>query len=111
MPFGTSFGVVYEFDSGHAWQRRAMVPLYDDYYGFPEGRGTRFMPPVHYIDMRVAHRVDLRAGRAVELTLDMFNVPDFEQAVTNYENDTASFGKVLFRQQPRAVRGGVRLTY
>jgi hypothetical protein len=111
FPFGTTLGAVYEFDSGHAWQKRGYVYLYGDYFSFPEGRGTRFMPPVHYVDVRVAHAIDLRRGRSLEATLDVFNLPGLQTPVTYYENDNASFGKVLYRQSPRAIRAGVKFTY
>ncbi len=111
---GTTLGLVYEFDSGHAWQRRTNVWLYGDYFGFGEGRGTRFMPPVNYIDVRLAHTFELdeeEEGRKLELTLDVFNLPDFKTPVTYYENDDANFGLTLYRQAPRAVRAGIRMTY
>ena len=102
---------MYEFDSGHAWQKRGLVPLYGDYYAFPEGRGSRQMPGVHYLDLRVAHTLDLRRDRELELSLDVFNLPDFFAPVTYYENDNSSFGLTMFRQDPRAIRAGLRFTY
>ncbi len=110
-PFGTTFGAVYEFDSGHAWQKRGMVDLYGDYYAFPEGRGSRFMPPVHYFDLRVAHTLDLGHDRSAELSLDVFNVLDLEAPITYYENDNEMFGKTMYRQSPRAIRAGAKFTY
>ncbi len=110
-PFGTTFGAVYEFDSGHAWQRRGYVELYQDYFAFPEGRGSRFMPPVHYLDVRVAHTFALGGARSVEVAADVFNALDLSQAITNYENDDANLGLVLYRQDPRAVRLSVKGTY
>lgn len=111
FPVGTTLGLVYELDSGHAWQRRTYVPLYEDYYGFGEGRGTRFMPPVNYIDVRVAQKFEMKANREIELTLDIFNLPDLKTPVTYYENDDQNFGLVLYRQSPRAIRAGIRGTY
>jgi hypothetical protein len=111
LPFGTTFGVVYEFDSGHAWQKRTFVDLYGDYMGFGEGRGSRFMPPVHYVDVRVAHAVELGNERALEVSLDVFNLPDFEQAVTYYENDDENFGLTMYRQEPRGIRAGLKYRY
>lgn len=110
-PWGTTVGLVYEFDSGHAWQKRTYVDLYGDYMGFGEGRGTRMMPPVQYIDARVAHELDLGNDRSVELSLDVFNLPDFAQTISYYENDDENFGLTLYRQSPRAVRGGVKFRY
>ncbi len=110
-PFGTTFGAVYEFDSGHAWQRRGYVDLYQDYFAFPEGRGSRFMPAVHYLDARVAHTFDFGNERSVELSADVFNVLDWARAITYYENDDENFGLVLYRQDPRAVRVSLKGTY
>lgn len=111
LPNGTTLGVVYEFDSGHAWQKRAYVPLYADYYAFPEGRGSRFMPPVHYVDVRAAHEFDLHNDRSVEFSVDIFNLPDFGAPITYYENDNSSFGLTMFRQEPRSARVGAKFTY
>lgn len=109
--FGTSLGLVYEFDSGHAWQKRGYVDLYGDYFAFPEGRGSRFMPAVHYIDFRVAHKMEMEDNRTVELSLDVFNLPDFDTPITYYENDDENFGLTAYRQSPRSIRVGLRGTY
>lgn len=110
-PFGTTFGAVYEFDSGHAWQKRGYVELYQDYFAFPEGRGSRMMPAVHYLDVRVSHALEFGEGRSVELGADVFNVVDFAQAISYYENDDENFGLTLFRQDPRWVRVSLKGTY
>jgi hypothetical protein len=109
--FGTTLGLVYEFDSGHAWQKRTWVDGYGDYYGFGEGRGTRFMPAVNYIDVRVAHKVSWSDHQSVEATLDIFNLAGFDTPVTYNENDNENFGLTLYRQAPRAVRLGIKGTY
>lgn len=109
--FGTTVGLVYEFDSGHAWQKRSFTELYQDYYSLSEGRGSRFMPAVNYIDVHLAHRLDLKHGRSAEFTVDIFNLPDFKTPITYYENDNANFGLTLYRQEPRSIRAGVNVTY
>jgi hypothetical protein len=114
--FGTTVGLVYEFDSGHAWQKRGYVDLYGDYFGFPEGRGSRFMPSAHYIDVRVAHAFEFATSQKLEISVDFFNLPDLDTPITYYENynyssDNASFGKTLYRQSPRAIRAGLKYTY
>lgn len=111
--FGTTVGAVYEFDSGRAWQKRGYVDLYGDYFAFPEGRGSRFMPPVHYFDLRAAHAFKFGAdkNKELEVTLDVFNVLGLAAPITYMENDIESFGMTLYRQAPRALRGGVRFTF
>ncbi len=108
---GSTVGLVYEFDSGHAWQKRGYTALYQDYYSFPEGRGSRFMPPVNYIDLHLAQDFDLKHGRSAEINLDVFNVADFQTPITYYENDNANFGLTLYRQEPRSIKAGVKVTY
>lgn len=127
MPWGTLLGLVYEFDSGHAWQKRTYIPFYG-YDGMAQGRGTRFMPPVHYVDVRVAHKFTFRSRAKVdengvpiketegndpslELTLDVFNLPGFAQAITYFDNDAAGFGSTMARQGPRSLRGGVKVRW
>lgn len=109
--FGTTVGLVYEFDSGHAWQKRGYVTLYQDYFSLPEGRGTRFTPPVNYVDFRVAHKIGFQHDRSLEISVDVYNLFDFETPITYYENDNESFGLVLYRQAPRSVEAAVKFVY
>jgi hypothetical protein len=112
MPWGTTLGVVYEFDSGHAWEKKGFQRIYRDYYTFPEGRGSRFMPAVHYIDFRVAQTIEFTDTRDLEISLDLFNLPGLETPVTYYANDVEGlFGKTFFRQAPRSMRLGVKYTF
>lgn len=111
-PFGTTFGLVYEFDSGHAWQKRSDVGFYGPGSAFQQGRGSRTMPSVHYVDVRVAHKIGLgKEDRSLEATLDIFNLPGFAQSVTYFENDAPGFGYTLYRQTPRSVRLGLKFRY
>jgi hypothetical protein len=110
MPWGTTLGLVYEFDSGHAWQKRTFIPFYG-YDGHGQGRGTRFMPAVHYVDVRVAHTFTFRKDMSLELTFDIFNLPGFFQPITYYENDAAGFGSTLYRQTPRSLRAGLKFRW
>lgn len=109
--FGTTIGAVYEFDSGHAWQKRGYVELYQDYFAMPEGRGSRFMPAVHYFDLHLGHSFDFKKGRGIELALDVFNVLDLAAPITYYENDNENFGLTLYRQEPRSIRAMVKGRY
>lgn len=110
-PFGTTFSAVYEFDSGHAWEKKTLVPFYG-YDGFGEGRGSRFMPPVHYVDLGVAHTIPLGAeDRELEARLDVFNVPGFAQAITYYSSDAPGFGYTVARQSPRSIRVSAKFRY
>lgn len=134
LPFGTELGLVYELDSGHAWQRRGNIAAYG-YSTFPEGRGVRFMPPTHYLDMRVAHKFVLKNNVNLTTELTVFNVLDL-QGVTNYYEDWTQpfavetnedgsvtyldrngneinqlFGKPLYYQAPRALRAYVKLEF
>lgn len=110
LPFGTTLGLVYEFDSGHAWQKRTLVPFYG-YDSMLQGRGTRFMPAVHYIDIRVAHTFELGETESLEATLDIFNLPGAQTPITYFENDAPGFGLTMFRQSPRGVRAGVKFRW
>jgi hypothetical protein len=110
-PFGTTFGLVYEFDSGHSWEKTTSVPFYG-YNGFGQGRGSRVMPAVHYVDGRIAHEIGLgKEDRSLEATLDIFNIPGFAQAITYWPVDEDGFGSTVFRQAPRSVRLGVKMRY
>jgi hypothetical protein len=106
-PWGTTLGVVYEFDSGHAWQKRTLVNFYG-YDGMAQGRGTRFMPAVHYLDVHLAHTFTFPKEDSLELSLDLFNLPGLFTPVTYFENDTPGFGSTLYRQSPRSLRAGLK---
>ena len=110
-PFGTTFGAVYEFDSGHAWQKRGFVANYGDYFAFPQGRGSRTMPSVQYLDISVNHTVTLAKERTIVAGLDIFNPLDWDSPISAFENDTENFGLTMYRQAPRAVRLTVKGTY
>jgi len=112
FPFGTYIGLVYEFDSGHAWEKKAFQRAYRSYYNFPEGRGSRFMPAVHYIDLRLAQTIKFNDMQDLEISLDIFNVPGAQTPVTYYANDVEGlFGKTFYRQAPRSMRLGVKYTF
>jgi hypothetical protein len=104
-------GLIYEFDSGHAWQKRGYVSLYGDYYAFPEGRGSRFMPPVNYIDLHLQAEQELKNERSVALTLEVFNLADFITPISYVENDNDTFGMVYYRQAPRSIQASLEFTY
>jgi hypothetical protein len=84
-----------------------LVPFYG-YDAFGEGRGTRMMPAVHYVDVRAAHQIDFSEHTSLELSLDVFNLPGFAQSITYFENDTVGFGSTLYRQAPRSIRATVK---
>ena len=104
-------GLVYEFSSGNAWQKRSYVPNYQDYLGFPEGRGSRFMPAMHYLDAHFSEEFKIDDKRSAEVAIDVFNILDLDGAVTYYENDDENFGLTLYRQEPRTVRASVKVNY
>ncbi|GDX81027.1 hypothetical protein LBMAG42_28380 [Deltaproteobacteria bacterium] len=106
-----TIGLIYEFDSGHAWQKRSDVPNYQDYLGFSEGRGSRFMPAVNYLDAHFAEEFKIDEEHSAELAIDVFNILDLDGAVTYYENDDENFGLTLYRQEPRTLRASVKVNY
>ena len=110
MPWETTVGLVMELDSGHAWQKRGYVDLYADYYSFPEGRGTRMMPPVFYMDIHLAQAIPI-GQTELELSIDIFNLLDLQAPITYYENDDPMFGLVRFRQAPRSVKASVHFVF
>lgn len=103
MPWKTTVGLVFELDSGHAWQKRGLVWLYGDYYSFPEGRGSRFMPPVAYFDLHLGQLIPL-GKTEVEVSLDIFNLFGMSAPISYYENDNDNFGLTLYRQAPRSLK-------
>lgn len=109
--WGTTVGLIYEFDSGHAWQKKGYVWLYGDYYAFPEGRGSRFMPAVHFVDLHLEQAIDLKNNRELAIGVDIFNLFDFQQPINYMENDVATFGEVAYRQSPRSIQASLHYEY
>jgi hypothetical protein len=66
---------------------------------------------VHYFDLHVAENFKWGRAQSAELAIDIFNVFDLSEAVTNYENDDANFGLVLYRQAPRSIRASLTVSY
>ncbi len=110
FPWQTTVGLVAELDSGHAWQKRGYVWLYGDYYAFPEGRGSRSMPPVFYLDLHLGQVIPLKKSE-LEITLDFFNLLDLQAPITYYENDDSMLGLTMFRQPPRSVQAQVHWSF
>ncbi len=131
----TELGFAYQFDSGHAWQRRGLQPLYGTHSVFPEGRGSRFMPPVHEFDVRVGQHFSPRKNLDVLAELTVFNVLDMATPIYYYENfdpyqawEVAPdgsyyyrdengeivnplFGATMARQSPRSIRADIKITF
>jgi len=108
--FGTTVGLVYEFGSGHPWQKRTFIGFYG-FDGMAQGRGGRMMPSTHYIDFRIAQKIKFDENKSAELTVDLFNLPGLKAPITYYQNDAPGFGLTMFRQAPRSARIGLRFSY
>ena len=127
-PWGTEFGLAYEFDSGHAWQADGFLLFYGN-STFPEGRGSRFMPAIHFVDINVGHTFYFLDGRSVELQANFFNVLDLEQPLSYFSNfnqqddylesigvleagtSNPGFGEPFFRQGPRSLQASAKFTF
>jgi hypothetical protein len=48
---------------------------------------------------------------SVEVAIDVFNVADFDTPINYSENDNENFGKVVYRQAPRSIRGSLKFEY
>ena len=123
-PWGTELGVVSEFDSGHAYERVGYLLLYG-YVTYPEGRGSRFMPPVYYLDLSVSQHFALPKERSLEMELMVFNALNLTRPLsyrTNFNQlddwsagleggDNLSYESVYFRQEPRSFQLAAQLNF
>ncbi len=105
MPWGTTVGAVYEVVSPRAWQKQTLVNFYG-YNGMGQGRGTRQMPWVNYLDFRVAQNVYFKNDSSLEFTVDLFNILGLAQSIFYWQADTPAFGTTIQRQAPRSIRLG-----
>ncbi|MFB0565631.1 MAG: carboxypeptidase regulatory-like domain-containing protein [Candidatus Aminicenantaceae bacterium] len=117
FPFGVSLSTSFEWLSGYYWEKLGLVPLFG-YYALPEGRGTRKTPAHAYLDVGLEKEFQLKNsgkgfphGLKLALRLDMFNLLNSQEPISYVKEDTAIFGAVWGRQQPRQARMMIKLKW
>jgi hypothetical protein len=121
MPYwgGTLLSAVYRYTTGQAWGRTAFVQ------GFTQGRqririepqGTRRLPAVHKLDVRLEKTTSLPARRGtLGLFIDVFNVwnqgvPDSDNVAAVNDFSGPQFGEPQTWVDPRMLRIGLRLAF
>lgn len=116
LPFGIVISSAFEYISGYYWEKLGYVPFFGGYYAFPEGRGTRKSPAHSYLDVSVekSFRLSSQEGRlplALSLRADILNLFNSQKPVSFVKEDTALFGQVWGRQQPRQARLMFKLSW
>jgi len=91
----------FEYLSGYHWSKRGFQPLYGDFLTFPEGRGSRTTPGHAYVDLSIQKDFTFSPGFAVGLRLNVFNILNSQTATSYVRADTALFGEIFGRQEPR----------
>jgi hypothetical protein len=115
---GFTIGGVYRYYSGQTWARRATL-RYEDHvkFVFVEPRGSRRLPPINNLDLRIEKSVRFRNVR-LGLSADVFNatnqgVPNSDSTFPNPINfhSGPSFGVPGAWVDPRLLRVGIRLIF
>ena len=91
----------FEWLSGYHWEKKGLSSGYGDYFLFPEGRGVRTTPGHAYVDLSVQKDFILPQGFTIGLRLNVYNLLNSQTVVSYVRADTALFGDVWGRQEPR----------
>lgn len=116
LPFGIILSSAFESISGYYWEKLGYVPFFGGYYSFPEGRGTRRSPAHTYLDVSIEKSFRLSSlAQGVPLALsvraDILNLFNSQKPISFVKEDTALFGQVWGRQQPRQARLILKLSW
>jgi hypothetical protein len=116
LPYGILLSSAFEYISGYYWEKLGYVPFFGGYYAFPEGRGTRKSPGHYYLDAAIEKSFRLgsfRTSKPLTLSLraDIFNLFNSQKAISFVKEDTALFGQIWGRQQPRQARVMAKLSW
>ena len=100
-PYDFIISAYIEYLSGYHWEKKGYSAGYGDYYLFPEGRGGRTTPGHMYVDLSLEKDFALPKGSILSLRLNVFNILNSQRPISFVKADTALFGEVWGRQEPR----------
>lgn len=100
-PYDFIISAYIEYLSGYHWEKKGYSAGYGDYYLFPEGRGGRTTPGHMYVDLMLEKDFALPRGFVLGLRLNVFNILNSQRPISFVKADTALFGEVWGRQEPR----------
>ena len=104
---GVRLSGIYQFDSGHTWERKFFVPFVQLVRAEP--RGSRRLPASTGLDVRADKTFPLPGrGGTVGLFADVFNVTNRGVATAINSVSGSGFGKPLDWSAPRSARIGAR---
>ena len=115
---GVSIGAVYRYTSGQTWARRATIRNLNQGFSriWMEPRGSRRLPAINNLDLRVEKLVALGRSLRLSISADVFNVTN--QGVPNSDVsfpvnvDSGPFlGVPTAWVDPRLLRLGIRVTF
>ena len=105
---GFNVSGVYRYHSGGTWARTFLTPDF-----FPvraEPRGSRRLPPIASLDLRVEKTLDGFGGR-LGLFVDAFNVTNEGTATHVNSQSGPGFGESIAWTDPRTIRAGLRYQF
>jgi hypothetical protein len=107
---GFTVGAVFRWHNGARWSRMVFADTPFQTAFRAEPAGSRRMPNVGALDLRVEKTIRLYGGR-VGVYADVFNVTNVGRALTYAWFSGPNFGRVLAWTDPRTGRIGVRLDW
>ena len=116
-PWDVDVGLAFEYSSGQAYSRKGWVNLYNDYFAFPEGRGTYTMPSVYWFDLHLEKTFAFGDRYSIGAFLDVLNLLDSDETITVWEWDNPEatggnpFGRPKYSQTPQSWRFGLRFAF
>ncbi len=109
-PYDLIISADIEYLSGYHWEKKGLSG-YGDWYLFPEKRGVRTTPSHWYVDLSFEKDFALTRGYILGVRLNVFNVFNSQRPVSYVKADTALFGQVWGRQEPRWLQLQVILRF
>jgi outer membrane receptor for ferrienterochelin and colicin len=118
------FDAFLEWNSGYHWSKYFYQPVYGDFLMFQETVDDVFdwadyvasTPPYQqqrgvfktdafwFLDLAVGKKFDLAKDTFLEFRVEFFNLLNEQQPTAFMNQDVATFGEILARQNPRTVR-------
>jgi len=111
LPFRLDLETGLQFVDGFHYSRKGYQAAYQDYFTFPEGRGTYTTAATYWLDLSLSRRFSLGNRQQVSLRLDTFNLTDQQRPISTVEEDTDAFGEPYARQSPRAFQFGLQYKF
>ena len=111
LPWAFELMTRLQYIDGYHYARKGFQPVYQDYFTYPEGRGSRKTGATHWLDLSLARQFQLAGRHRVALRMDAFNLTDQQEVISVIEEDSEIFEVPFARQNPRSFQFGIQYQF